>query len=332
MPVTWDPTDLREYSAFSPTNAMMVGPHSLLRRNGITFNNRAGLECFWVEDFSGFDSADIRISAQDNTEEIGELPERGFYGGRTMTLSGWVQAGSYPRLLTMGRELLDSLLGLEEVDMIITTQIGSIFTMADVSIACRPAAVNLATKIEGSDITKVFKRNFSISLRASDPTFKSTVLHTANLVPGVVNARGRAYPRGYDLGYTVLMDSAGNPVGAAANTITIHNDGNWDAWPILRFKGGMSGISLTNNATGHAMSLSGSIADGEYIELNTDPRDTYIVDNLGVDKSDRFIMSSDWLWLRGRRNGFSGDNVFALSVTTVSGAGGLDVRWKDTSL
>lgn len=152
------------YSAPGVLTDFMVGPHSLFVRNGLVLNDRTMLEGFWVEDMTGFDSADIRVSASENSQEEGEIAEPGLPGGRTMTLTGYVYAGSYLQVERLGRQLLDSFIGLAERPLVITTiaaQIGipvGVFNIPEVSIYCRPAdKLMLSAKIEQSDTTGVFK-------------------------------------------------------------------------------------------------------------------------------------------------------------------------------
>jgi hypothetical protein len=324
-------TSASRFAAKSPVSDFLVGPHSRASRNGILFNDRSSIECYWVEDFIGFDSADLLLGATPNTEEDGELPDPGFHGGRTMTMTGWIQAGSYPQVIRMGRDLLDSLIDLVELPMTIShAPTSSYFTHPDMNIMCRPGDKPLLDmKLQPADRNGIFKRNFTIALRASDPKFLSNVLQTAHLIPLAPAIFGRTYPRSYNIAYTTPLDPSYNPA-YHPDIVTIHTDGNYESAPIIRFNGGMSGVVFTNQTNGHVIRLNGIISAGDYIEI--DVKKGTVVDKQGNDKTSMFDTTSDWLLLQGKRNNYSGDNVLTIQAQWFDSTGTVDVWWRDTSI
>lgn len=328
---TWT-TPPGSYSAFASTNALLVGPHNRFVRNGIVFNDRSQLECFWVEDMTGFESTDIEASATPSIQETGENPDPGRHGGRTMTLTGWIQAGSYPTMMRMGRALLDSFIDIVEMPMQIVTADASYFTQPAVWIGCRPAdKVQLSMQVQPSDIRGVIKRNFTITLRASDPTYKSVDEHYATLIPQVTSIPGRPYDRIYDITYTSLLDYTGSVTGAGPNVATLTNSGNDFAPVRLRATGYMEGITVVNDSTGQVMYFT-DVGVGQYIEIDTSPTQGTIRDQTGAQDDARLDMRSDWMTLRGIRGGSDGTNRVFLFVEGYAPGAKLEIWHRDTSI
>lgn len=327
---TFDPAP-GSFAAFDATDALLIGPHNRLTRNGIVFNDRSQLECFWVDDFTGFDAPDINVAAVDNVQEAGETPDPGFHKGRTMAMTGWVQAGSYPQLLRMGRALLDSVMDLVEMPMTISVADFGYFTQPPVTINCRLAdRPQLATKIEQSDQTGLLRWNFTIALRASDPTYKGTTLKHVELEPAIIAIPGRPYDRVYDLTYSELMDVAGNVVeDTDPNTLVVENLGNWRASIILRATGAMGSVTVLNETTGQAMYFT-NIAAGDFIEVNTHPSAGTVRDQNGQLQSSLLDARSDWITLRPVRPGFNGSNRLILFVESYESGSKLEVWSRDT--
>lgn len=330
-----------EFSPFQAVSDFLVGPHCRLQRNGLVFNDRSKIECYWVEEFGGFESPDLRVGEDDNVQMDGGIPQPGFYGGRTMTMTGWVQAGTYPHLVRMQRALLDSMVGLVETPMLITTAGGELglpdfgmFLQPDVLIDCRPVdKPQLSVKIEQEDRTGVFKRNFTIALRAiTNPTYRGTAIHSETLLPTIQSELGRIYDRTYDLVYATPL-SAGVPTVAGENVLSVVNKGNYDAPPILRFKGPMAGVTLTNQTTQQYIHLTGSIDGGKYVEINV--KTGSITDQDGELAANVWDPASDWLVLHGTRDKVTGQahtgiNELKLVVQSFGAGAGVDVTWQDT--
>lgn len=324
------------FADFAATDVLVVGPHSRFTFNGLVLNDRTLMETYWVESTTGFDSPDVIVSAQQNVEETGELPDPGFYGGRTMTLTGWVQAGSYPQALRMGRLLLDAFVGLSEQQMMIGVAIASYLTQPDVVISCRPSdRPQLTTDIQQDDITGLLKRPFTITLRASNPTFRGVVQHHVELVPTVISSLGRGYDRTYDVVYDLLMTEDGDRSVSGGssdggNNIVVTNAGNWRASLIIKLAGPMTSIILVNQTTGQIM-LVANLDDGEYVLIDTGPNGA-VVDQDGNPAGALIDPVSDWMWLGGALNGTDGTNTISLYVASYGADALMDLSWYDTSV
>lgn len=324
------------FADFAATDEFVVGPHSRFLFNGLTMNDRTLMETYWVTSSTGFDSPDVTVSAQPNVEETGELPDPGFYGGRTMTLTGWIQAGSYPQIIRMSRLLLNAFVGLVEQPLTLSVAEASYFTQPDMIINCRPSdRPQLTTDIQDNDITGLLQRPFTITLRASDPTFRGVTENHVTLVPTVISSLGRGYDKSYDVGYTLLMTDDGDPnvsggSSDAGNPITVINTGNWRASIVIRFTGAMTNIILVNETTGQMMFVA-NIDDGDWVQVDTGPNGA-VVDQDGNPAGAYIDPVSDWTWLAGKLNGADGTNVLSLYVASYGVDAQLDVSWYDTTL
>jgi hypothetical protein len=315
---------------FSPrmaTAALVVGSHTLFTIGDLVLNDRSSPECYWVDDPTGFETPDVLASAQQNVQEDNELPDPAFYGGRTMTLSGWIQAGSYTKILEMGRALLDSIISLEERPMLLSVAPGGLFTQPTVSISCRLVdKPSVSPKPQLDWMSGVLKAPFSFSMRAStDATFQSVEIHTATIVPDSTSLLGRMYPRVYPLTYDVTLDSSGYPVTTGtSNTVVVSNAGNWRSYPIITFYGLLEGAQLVNAANEHKIILSSDIAHGESLTIDT--KTGRIIDQAGAPAASKVDTASDWLAL------MKGPNALSLMVTSFDSTGRVDISWKDTSV
>lgn len=330
---TWDPVDTREFVLPDATSAFMVGPHNLFVYDGLmTLNDRTALETVWVDEMTGFESPDIVATAQSSAGEDGELPDPGSIGGRTVGLTGWIQAGSYMALMDLSRRFLDAFTGVRtERELLITTHPGSKFGHQDMFLMCRPSdRPTLSTKIETGDFSGLLKRSFSLSLRASlDPTFRSSELHYQSFIPQIISTTGRVYDRTYDLAYSVPMGPDDMP-SDGGNVFQVINRGNYYAAPVIRFNGRMSTVVLTNRTTDQVIRLNGQVDSGDSLEINV--KSGEITDSEGRPAAGMFNTSSDWLQLAGTRDAPGGVNELDISLSSFGSLASVELSWRDTQL
>lgn len=320
------------YAPLAPSSALLIGPHNRFTRNGLMLNDQTTLECYWCTTISGFSSADILTSATQNVEGDGELPDRSFKGGRSMTLGGYIKAGTYPKAMAMGQALLDSLLSNVEMPLTIDVNpLSTIFTQPTVQINCRPIdKPEVQAAVDQTFASGEVRFPFTIPLRASDPTFRSPTQKHATLLPVALNQLGRVYDRSYDLIYATPFDNNWDPVTSSDNIVNAENDGNYIAWPIIRVTGPMTGIVVVNQTTQQTMYFS-SVAAGEYIQVDTNPNSNGGVrDQTGQLRGSLLASSSDWMWLQGKLDGNDGSNDVQLYVSSYDTGAQLDIWWNDT--
>lgn len=319
------------FTANAPTAVFEVGSQTVFEYNGIVLNDRSEQECYWVDTAEGFDDPDIRISAEENTQNIGEQPNPGFYGGRTMTLNGHMRAGSYTKLVEMTDALKMAFRNLTEDSLLLRPHADSIaFTHVDMTIECRKSdKLMIARKIDNP--AGLFKRSFQVTLRASDPLYVGDTLHSVVIVPSVVSSLGFSFSLSFDMAFDEPMDSDGYPA-SGGNTGQATNAGNWRAWPVIRFDGYLRDARLINSSLGQELVLAQPVYDGEYIEIDTHPSRSTVLTGTGSNAFSYLDTSSDWLQIAGADEVLNGINNLSLTVSEFGANGEVTVSWRDTRL
>src|SRR4051794_13912869 len=89
-----------------PSNVGVHGLESVFEINGLALNDRiTSPDAYIVNDIGGLDDADIRDARELAPSEHGEVAYDMFYGGRTITLGGYIRAGNVEKLRAMQRDL-----------------------------------------------------------------------------------------------------------------------------------------------------------------------------------------------------------------------------------
>jgi hypothetical protein len=306
-------------SVKAATTRIVVGPQNLLTRNGITYNDRTQIECYRVDDFTGFERPDFRLPTEQNPQDDGETALPPSRGGRTMTMTGEIVAGSWTKAIEMSADLEDSLIDLIEYPLVIKAQPGSTyFTQPDVQIACRPSDFQIEKKVKAADRQGMFRRAFTVALRASKPRYLSSALHVIN-VPQVTPL---TFPGG---GGGLTFPVSGGIL--FPYSVLINNAGNWSAEPVWRFTGPQDGIFLYND-NGQSLALNGPIAPGQWIDV--DVENGQVLDTNGANAFSQFDTTSDWVKLEGKRSGSTGDNKVALTTTVFGGGAAVTCSYRDS--
>jgi hypothetical protein len=144
----------------------------------------------------------------------------------------------------------------------------------DHTIYCRKVA-----KIDSpeSQTGPTFRRDFLITLRASDPRLVSRKTTVVTVTP---TSSTVTFPGG---GTGIPFDSSGAIIFGAA-TPAIVNLGRSPAATVVRFNGPMTNPGLLNATNGGKIGVVGSILTGDYLEFNSETR--RIVDSAGVSRYD----------------------------------------------
>lgn len=216
--------------------------------NGLTLNDRYLADTYFVSEIDWGDP-DIRDSKMPIPGTHGEFIGKQFFGGRTMTLSGYIRAGNRAMLRKMENDLRAALASNLEHDLFITGM-----TAALLRISCRKAS-SLALK--PSNRGMYFCTDFQFSLRASDPRF-----------------------RAYTPSNTSITFSAGG-------TGTCTNGGNWWAEPVLRLGNAATSVTdpvVVNSTLNLTLAFTGVITGNAttWTELGLRAVDRYCVDQAGA--------------------------------------------------
>jgi hypothetical protein len=180
------------YVLTSEHDKLVVSLMSLFEIGGVILNDRANLECYWIDQITGFEDADLRVSSEENSAADGSTANPGFYGERIMTFTGRIRAGDTRTLDVMEDALAAVLMTLQEQELTIyqKPRPGVTLQQPRVIINCRKADKFQADKALNS---YKYERTFTFSLRASDPLF----LSETEIGPGILttdSATAKIYP------------------------------------------------------------------------------------------------------------------------------------------
>jgi hypothetical protein len=231
--------------------------------NELILNDTTVIDKYRVTTISGLDDPDVRDSREDNPAYEGETVYATLHGGRTIVLEGRVEAFSLHKLRDMQQALRTAFADLsEEKKLYFLTGNGA----TDHYIMCKKNQ-----KLQwGEEQTKDnFFRTFQITLRASNPRF-------------LRNRRKNAL---------MAFDDGG---------ITLINEGNFKAQPIIRLRGSLANIEFQNTSAIKSdgsyetfkLKSSVTIASGNYYEI--DVANNTIRDKLGTNRFSSLDYASDW--------------------------------------
>lgn len=215
--------------------------------NGLTLNSGKGTlplgglfsnYAYYIQEIGGLDDADIAVSADNLPAAHGEISMPGFYGGRTITLQGFIRAIN-PYQLRVAQQNLREAFGQNFTEKSLIFLTGDAVN-GDIFINCRKSAP-LAMR---EQVTKYneHRRDFLVTLRASDPRFLAFTSSTTA--------------------------SATNPANLANLSCT--NAGNWSAYPTFTIHGPFNAnLILTNTTTGVFTKLDTALLSTNTIVIDT---------------------------------------------------------------
>ena len=262
------------------------GIESVIEYNGLFLNVRSWIDTYLVTSIGGLDDADIRDNRDVNPGYHGETAFRGYYGGRTITLTGKIYCKTLFKLRDMQQALRKSFAQLG-------TDLPLIFRAdtqeRDMMIYCRKSqGIQMADEQRTANH---FERPFLITMRASNPRFLSSV--------------------------RVLDEKTFSGATFDAIGLTPINNGNYDAQPQFEFTGPITGLVLYNETNGQVTRLVAAVPTGETWIINTEARRMY----RRSDNAYRFQyldVNSDWMELAPGTNNI---RVTATGLTTASRVG-----------
>lgn len=146
--------------------AVPRGVETLFQYNGLILNDRSVIDKYRIISIDGLDDADIRDSRDENPADDGETPNSAFYGGRTIAINGRVEAYELNKLRDMIQALRTAFADItQERQLHFLTGNGE----TDHYINCKKFSRNQIGE-EQKHLNHFF-RDFTITLRASDPCF-----------------------------------------------------------------------------------------------------------------------------------------------------------------
>jgi hypothetical protein len=240
-----------------------VGVEAIIEYNGLFFNDLSTVDRYRIIEIDGLSDADIRDSRDVNAGDHGETAFESLYGGRTVTLSGRIEAYTLEKMRDMQQALHTAFNDLKDHSLVFRT--GNF--NRDHQIVCRKSA---PTAMRESQTDFRFFRDFLVTLRAADPRITS---------------------------FRQVYDSQ---TFASGNRLSLYNEGSFKARPRIRVYGAATDVMILNYSNGQMMTINGTISAGAYYEIDTSART--MRDNLGVNRFSQLDFTSDWLELEPGEN------------------------------
>ena len=155
----------------NPDNRLRIGGiENEIQFNGYRINVKGKQDSIKITSIDGLADADVRDTREVNPGYDGETAFESYYGGRTITLSGYIKTGSLNKLRDMQEGLKNIFAPLDESVLVLK----GISPEYDVQILCRKTQpITMAETQQGFE----FKRDFQVTLRASDFRFTSTTIN-----------------------------------------------------------------------------------------------------------------------------------------------------------
>lgn len=261
------------------------GVESYFEYNGLLMNDRSLIDTFLITGIDGLHDADVRDMRDVNPSYHGETAFNAWYGGRTIVLSGRIRAHEIKKLRDMQDSLKLAFGSLEELPL----KIASNFNNYDVEIYCRKSQPIVMAE---SQTNFNFNRDFMVTLRASDPRFRS-------IQPVVSQA---------------------TKTGSTFNPLSLANIGNSRAQPLIRIVGPIANPTITNVTSGEFMTFNINLLTTQGLEINILERT--VVDFTGASKFNTLNVNSDWLEL------IPGPNSLELTGTGITSGSDFLVDFK----
>ena len=260
------------------------GIEAVLEYNGLFMNVRDWVDTYLVTTIGGIDDADVRDSREVNPGYHGETAFIGYYGGRTITLTGKIYCKTLFKLRDM-QQALRQAFGQLESDLPLTFRAPT--PELDMMIYCRKSqSIQMADEQRTANH---FERPFQIILRASNPRFVSSVRKFSDLA-----FSGATFDA---IGFVLI------------------NEGNFYAQPEIEITGPTAtNLTLYNESTKKTLRLVAAVPDSETWTIDIANRRMY----RRSDMANRFMyldVNSDWMELTPGRNQI---RVTATGLTTAS--------------
>lgn len=157
------------------------GIDALIGFNNLVMNNRSWLEGIMITAIDGFSDPDIRTEEANNPQEDGATPFDSFYGGRTIVLKGYLRSFTLDKLRDLEQGMKTAFMPLFENAL----QIKGKTLGTSVLIYCKKNAPMTWTEEQTRD--DMFRRDFMITLRASNPRFVSIEQELQSLFFGFID-------------------------------------------------------------------------------------------------------------------------------------------------
>lgn len=165
-------------------------------------------------------------------------------------------------------------------------------------------------------ITDRRPKRFLVAGVSTSPSIESVALHEASITGATATPSGLRAPL-----VSPLTSGASSPYG-----VVVTNNGNGEAWPTIRVYGPCSNPVLFNSTLGAQLVINYTIADGDWLTIQTDPRVGRGIWLNDTTNRNRVLQwpSSRWWWIA------EGANTIVAGFSAVGPTAHVDVSWRDT--
>jgi hypothetical protein len=233
-----------------------VGLEATFSYNGLVLGDRSNPDRYRILQVSGLDDADLRDSRELLPTQDGETAFTAYYGGRTISLRGIIEAGNMAKVRDMQKALRTAFVSLTEIPLYIYSPGG----LADVMFEKVRKSAPIQMAEQQANLRAA--REFQITLRASDPWMVTTSLTTSSF--------------------------------SATGSGTLTNLGNFNAVPVIEVTGTSSLVNPTITIGSYSVGFTHSFANGEMFIINV--RNRTITNSSGVFKYGKLSTATTWPW------------------------------------
>lgn len=264
--------------------AFIRGLEAQFTFNDLVINNLSYADRYRLSKIDGLYDADVRDSREANPSRHGETAYENYYSGRTIVFYGTIESGNLSKLRNMTFDLQQAFADITENSLYI-----SYTGEYDTYISCKKYSSLDLSEIQD---TRRPKRDFLLTLRASDPRYYSSQIQTVSISPTIDVLEGRTYNTIFNRDYSDYPQ---------LDTVTITNNGNYFNLPDIKFIGAISNFVIINYTTGERLVVNTSLnsSDYYYYEQNTNS----LVDSNGISRISSLDITSSNISLA------PGDNI-----------------------
>lgn len=270
------------------------------------FNNQADADYVGaLTDLSGFDSPDVRESADDLVQQDGGIHGDFFYGRRPITLSGIILNPSSADDRNQKWTKLQRASNAMRADAVLSWQ-----------LAGGEQQFMSVRRQQPLRLSGGWQKEFQLSMVAADPRVYSQALNSNNVnLSGGGGSGGFAFDASFSLAFGLAVVSG---------QMMLTNAGDFTTYPVFVITGPVTNPTIQNFTLGRTLYLTYSLAAGEQLVVDT-LNHTVLLGGTATRYSavDFARSSADWLPLA------PGVNDIRLAADAFSAGANLAVTWRD---
>jgi phage-related protein len=257
-----------------------------------------------VNNHSGFDSPDIRLSQYNRPGEHGAVVTNQLYGGRTITLEGRIAAATSELYQQRRRALSSAVRIFKDANAVSQPVLLKFQTMDDLLLQ---TDIYSATRLEFKERTPVWCEYY-LELFASDFNLYDQSAQTTSITPPT--GGGVTYPVIYPVSYAA----------SAGGTVTINNAGTSNTFPTVTFNGPLTAPFINNMTTGETFQINRTLIAGETLVVDMQSKTMLL--NGTTNALQYFVSSNTWLSL------IPGSNIVTLGSSLSSDTGNVTITYR----